>query len=78
MTTRPAWAATRVAMALPMPEPAPLHQRDPGGECLRLRHALQLGLFQRPVLDGELLRLADRGGSVDTDSAPRITLIAFR
>ena len=36
-------------------------QRDPGGQRLRLRHPLQLGLFQRPVLDGELLRLADRG-----------------
>ena len=36
-------------------------QRDPGGERLGLRHPLELGLLERPVLDAELLRLVDRG-----------------
>ena len=36
-------------------------QRDAGGERLGLRHPLELGLLQRPVLDPELLRLVDRG-----------------
>src|SRR3954463_13014105 len=31
------------------------------GERLGLRHALELGLLQRPVLDAELLRLVDGG-----------------
>ena len=36
-------------------------ERDPGGERLGLRHPLELGLLERPVLDAELLRLVDRG-----------------
>ncbi len=36
-------------------------QRDAGGERLGLRHPLELGLLERPVLDAELLRLVDRG-----------------
>ena len=35
-------------------------QGDPGGQRLGLRHPGQLGLLQGPVLDAELLRLADR------------------
>ena len=44
-------------------------QRDLAGERLRLRHALQLGLFEQPVLDVEGLLLGqadigrDRGGA---------------
>ena len=34
-------------------------QGDPGGERLRRRHPLELGLLERPVLDPELLRLVD-------------------
>ncbi len=36
------------------------HERDPGGERLRLGQARELGLLERPVLDPELLRLGDR------------------
>ena len=32
---------------------------DPGGERLGLRHPLELGLLERPVLDAELLGLVD-------------------
>ena len=61
MTTQPPSAAIRVAMALPIPEPAPVTSATRVASGLGLRHPLQLGLLQRPVLDGELLRLADRG-----------------
>lgn len=54
-------AASRSAMALPIPEPHAGHQGDPPGEGLGLRHPLQLGLFEGPVLDAELLALGDRG-----------------
>jgi hypothetical protein len=36
-------------------------QGDAGGQRLGLRHPGELGLFQGPVLDAELLRLVDRG-----------------
>ena len=49
------------AMALPMPDAAPVTSAMRRGERLGLRHPLQLGLLERPVLDAELLRLVDRG-----------------
>ena len=36
-------------------------QRDAGGQRLGLRHPLELGLLERPVLDAELLGLVDGG-----------------
>ena len=36
-------------------------ERDAGRQRLGLRHPLELGLLERPVLDAELLRLVDRG-----------------
>ena len=60
MTTQPPSAATRVAMALPMPEPAPVTSATRVASAFGFGIRCQLGLFQRPVLDGELLRLADR------------------
>ena len=60
ITTQAPSAASRSAIALPMPRAGAGDQRDPGGERLGLRHPLQLGLLERPVLDAELLRLVDR------------------
>ena len=59
-TTQAPSAASRCAIALPMPEPPPVTSATRAGQRLRLRHPLQLGLLQRPVLDAELLALVDR------------------
>ena len=48
-------------MALPMPDAAPVTNAMRPWLRLRLRHALELGLFERPVLDAELLGIRDRG-----------------
>ena len=60
ITTHAPSAASRCAIALPMPRRGAGDQRDPGGQRLGLRHPLELGLLERPVLDAELLRLVDR------------------
>ena len=59
-TTQAPSAASRWAMALPMPGARAGHERDPGGQRLRLGQPAELGLLERPVLDPELLRLGDR------------------
>ena len=60
MTTHAPSAARRVAIALPMPDAAPVTKRDAGGVGLGLGHALKFGLLERPVLDAELLGIGDR------------------
>ncbi len=59
-TTQAPSAASRSAMALPMPEPAPVTSATRAGQRLGLRHPLELGLLEGPVLDAELLALVDR------------------
>ena len=61
MTTQAPSAASRSAIALPMPDAAPVTRAIRVGERLRPRHPLELGLLERPVLDPELLGLVDRG-----------------
>ena len=60
MTTQAPSAASRFGDRLADAAGGAGDQGDPGGERLRLRHPLELGLLQRPVLDAELLRLVDR------------------
>ena len=76
ITTHAPSAARRVAIALPMPDAAPVTSATRPACGLRLRHPLQLRLLERPVLDAELLGVAI-GGYVESASAPRITLIAL-
>ena len=75
-TTHAPSAASRCAIAWPIPGASAGHERHPGGQRLGLGHALELGFLEGPVLDAELLRLAI-GAYVEIASAPRITLIAL-
>ncbi len=59
MTTQAPSAASRVAMALPIPDAAPVTSAMRPWWRLGLRHPLELGLFERPVLDAELLGIGD-------------------
>ncbi len=59
-TTHAPSAASRSAIARPMPDPAPVTRAIARRQRLRLRQALQLRLLERPVLDAELLALGDR------------------
>ena len=59
-TTQAPSAAIRAAMALPMPDAAPVTSAIRVASGLGLGIRGELGLLERPVLDAELLRLADR------------------
>ena len=59
-TTQAPSAASRSAMARPIPDPAPVTSAIRVASGLGLGMPGQLGLLQRPVLDPELLGLADR------------------
>ena len=59
MTTHAPSAASRVAIALPMPLAAPVTRAMRPAWLRGLGHPLELGLLERPVLDAELLGLVD-------------------
>ena len=59
-TTQAPSAASRRAIARPMPEPAPVTRATRVASAFGLGIRAELGLLQRPVLDAELLRLVDR------------------
>ncbi len=76
MTTQAPSAARRVAIALPMPDAAPVTSA--------ILVACDFGFGIRASLASSSAQYSIRnfsesgiGGYVDTDSAPRITLIAF-
>ena len=52
-------------------------ERDAAGEALRLRHALELGLLEQPVLDVEGFLLGQADDRSTTVEAPRMTLMAL-
>ena len=60
-TTQAPSAASRTAIALPIPDAAPVTSATRVASGFGCGHPGELGLFQRPVLDAELLRLGDRG-----------------
>ena len=52
-----------------MPPAPPVMKRDAAGERLRLRHALELGLFEQPVFDVERLLLGEADIAADAGGA---------
>ena len=59
-TTQAPSAARRMAIARPMPDPAPVTSATRAASGLGLGMPRELRLLERPVLDPELLRLRDR------------------
>ena len=49
---------------------APCHQRDAPSERFRLRHALELGLFQQPIFDIERFLLGKPDIAADAGRSP--------
>ena len=76
MTTHAPSAASRVAMALPMPEAAPVTSaiRVASGFGLGIRCSLASSSAQYSIRN---FSLSSIGAYVDRPSAPRITLIAL-
>ena len=76
MTTQAPSAASRVAMALPIPEPAPVTR------ATRVASAFGLGIRCSLASSSDQYSMANFSASeigwyVETDSAPRITLMAL-